>query len=116
MELFRVAPSAVQRSAGIGSVVLLPEVLIKPARNEARHEADALLALLGRLELLPVDAATSRFATILGAIYGLAAVDAIHLATAVLVGADRFITNNAKDFKKSIAEIEIMYPLDLPQP
>ncbi|MCC5953660.1 MAG: hypothetical protein JJU45_16330 [Acidimicrobiia bacterium] len=30
--------------------------------------------------------------------------------------ADRFITNNATDFPKAIAEIQITYPSDLPEP
>jgi len=37
----------------------------------------------------------------------------VHLATAVNVGADRFITNNRRDFPKSIAEIDVTYPADL---
>lgn len=38
----------------------------------------------------------------------------MHLATAVGAGADRFLTNNAADFPKTINEIEITYPDDLP--
>ena len=38
----------------------------------------------------------------------------MHLATAVNAGASRFLTNNSKDFPKSIAEIDIVYPDDLP--
>jgi predicted nucleic acid-binding protein len=40
----------------------------------------------------------------------LRAADAFHLATAVLAGADRFVTNNRRDFGPSITEIEIVYP------
>ena len=58
--------------------------------------------------------ATAELATALGATYGLRATDAVHLAMAVGVGADRFLTNNARDFPKSIAEISITYPADLP--
>jgi hypothetical protein len=32
------------------------------------------------------------------------------------MGANRFITNNSKDFAKSINEIEVTYPADLPGP
>jgi len=32
------------------------------------------------------------------------------------MGARRFITNNSKDFGKSIREIEVTYPVDLPDP
>lgn len=42
--------------------------------------------------------------------------DAVHLATAVISGADRFITNNRRDFPDSIDEIHITYPIDLPDP
>ena len=34
----------------------------------------------------------------------------MHLATAVNAGADRFITNNKRDFPQTIEEIEIVYP------
>ena len=72
---------------------------------------------LGRLDLRPVDAATALLATAaLGASCGLRAADAVHLATAVGAGADRFITNNMTDFPKSIREIDITYPDDLPDP
>jgi predicted nucleic acid-binding protein len=102
--------------AGIGSVLLLTELLSKPLRDNAVEEIDALGALLARLDLRPVDLATAELATSLAAAYGLRAADATHLATAVGAGADRFITNNAKDFSKRIAEIDITYPSDLPLP
>ncbi len=101
--------------AGIGSVLLLPELLTKPLRQQATDELEALGALLGRLELRPVDSATAELATALGSSYNLRAVDAVHLATAVAAGADRFITNNRSDFPRSISEIEVVYPDDLPR-
>ena len=58
----------------------------------------------------------AELAVVLGAAYRLKAADAVHLATAVNAGADRFITNNAKDFKRDIKEIDITYPDDLPVP
>jgi predicted nucleic acid-binding protein len=99
--------------AGIGSLLLLPELLTKPLRDGATQELDALGALLGRLDLRPVDEATAELATALGAAYRLRAADAVHLATAVIAGADRFITNDAADFPKTISEIDITYPIDL---
>ena len=72
--------------------------------------------MLARLDLRPVDLATAELATSLAAAYGLRAADAVHLAAAVGAGADRFITNNDKDFPEHIVEIEITYPLDLPDP
>jgi len=101
------------RVAGIGSVLLLPELLTKPLREGATHELDELGALLGRLDLRPVDEATAELATALGAAYRLRTADAVHLATAVNAGADRFITNNAADFPKTIMEVDVTYPTDL---
>jgi len=100
-------------SAGIGSVLLLPEVLGKPLREGASGDVSALAVLLARLELRPVDRTTADLATALAGRYPLRAADAIHLATAVNVGADRFLTNNRKDFPRSIVEIEITYPESL---
>jgi predicted nucleic acid-binding protein len=100
--------------AGIGSVLLVPELLTKPLRDRADAELADLGALLGRLDLRPADLATAEMATALGARYRLRAADAIHLATAVNAGATRFLTNNSRDFPKSIVEIDITYPADLP--
>jgi hypothetical protein len=44
----------------------------------------------------------------------LRAADSIHLATAVTMGAHRFITNNSKDFGAYIEEIDVTFPADLP--
>jgi predicted nucleic acid-binding protein len=102
--------------AGIGSVLLLPELLAKPLREQAADDLAELGALLARLDLRPTDVATAELATALGASYGLRAADAVHLATAVSAGADRFITNNRSDFPKTIVEIDIAYPDELPEP
>jgi predicted nucleic acid-binding protein len=83
--LFR---SAVPASmAGIGSVLLLPEVLSRPLRDGATAEVRILAALLARLDLRPVDRATAELATALSSRYRLKAADATHLATAVGTGA-----------------------------
>lgn len=100
--------------AGVGSVLLVPEVLTKPLRDGSHAEVDVLGTLLGRLELLPVDAPTAELAAVLGARHGLRAADAVHLATAVQVGADRFLTNNRRDYPRTIDAIDITYPEDLP--
>lgn len=111
--LFRLPGESAGRPAGIGSVLLVPEVLTKPSRTGAHEEFVALSSLLGRVELRPTDHSTAQLAAALGASYGLRAVDAVHLATAVMAGADRFLTNNRSDFPKSITEIEVTYPEDL---
>ena len=99
---------------GVGSVLLLPEVLSKPMRDDPDSaEVKALLGLLGRLDLRPFDAATARLAVALAVAYKLRAADAAHLATAVACGADRFLTNNRRDFPTTIDEISVVYPEDL---
>jgi predicted nucleic acid-binding protein len=74
----------------------------------------ALASLLGRLDLRPLDEPAARLALALAASHGLRAADAAHLATAVASGADRFLTNNRRDFPKTITEIDVVYPSDLP--
>jgi predicted nucleic acid-binding protein len=114
--------AALFRSAGVaavtgaGSVLLLPEVLGKPLRDGAVDEIRILAGLLARLDLRPVDRATAELATALSSRYRLRAADATHLATAVGLGADRFITNNQRDFPKTITEVHVTYPADLPDP
>ncbi|HXA34460.1 MAG TPA: PIN domain-containing protein [Acidimicrobiales bacterium] len=100
--------------AGVGSTLLLPEVLTKPTRDGIDNEVASLTALLARLDLRPVDEAIAALAVALGASYGLRSPDAVHLATAVSAGADRFITNNRRDFPQSIEEVSVTYPTDLP--
>jgi hypothetical protein len=100
----------------IGSVLLVPELLTKAMLDGSDHELSSLTSLLGRIELLPTDRATAELAASLGAIYGLRAADAVHLATAVGAGADRFVTNNKRDFPRSIAEVTVTYPGDLDDP
>lgn len=102
--------------AGLGSLLLLPELLAKPLRERAEDELSELGALLSRLDLRPVDEATAALATALGAAYRLRAADAVHLATAVAAGADRFLTNDKAHFPRSISEIDVTYPEDLPDP
>jgi predicted nucleic acid-binding protein len=100
--------------AGILAGVLLPEVLTKPTGDGSDEEVAALAALLARLDLRPVDEATASIAVAVGASYRLRSADAVHLATAVSAGAERFITNNRRDFPRSIEEVSITYPTDLP--
>lgn len=99
--------------AGIGSLLLVPEVMSKPTRLGRADECDALIELLAQLDLRPLDQVTAGLAAELGATYNLRAVDATHLATAVFADADRFLTNNRRDFPRSIAEIAITYPDEL---
>lgn len=107
-------PPGTHEVAGVGSVLLLPEVLGKPVRDGNSAAVRNLAGLLARLELRPADRATATLATILAARYRLRGADAIHLATAITIGAKRFITNNSRDFPRTITEIDIAYPSDLP--
>lgn len=109
-------PAADDVPTAVGSLLLLPELLAKPLRDGADGEVAALVALLARLELLPVDEALAELAAGLGASYDLRAADAVHLATAVAAGADRFVTNNRRDFPKTIEEIDVTYLDELPSP
>ena len=114
--LFAVPPARESRpQVGVGSALLLPEVLAKPLRDGEADAVKALSALLASLDLRPVDRATARLATILAARYSLRPADAIHLSTAVSMGADRFITNNRRHFSGSIREIAVTFPDDLPE-
>ena len=97
----------------VGSTLLLPELLAKPIRRGDTVELAALTALLSRIALRPLDQPTAEFAVALAASHRLKPPDAVHLATAVLAGADRFITNNRRDFNKAITEIAIVYPDEL---
>ncbi|MCC7077580.1 MAG: type II toxin-antitoxin system VapC family toxin [Acidimicrobiia bacterium] len=108
------ATTATGSVAGVGSVLLIPELLIKPIRDGADTDIEALAALLGRLDLRPADESLAELAAALGAAHRLRAADAVHLATAVAAGADRFITNNSADFSKAITEVEVTYPGELP--
>jgi predicted nucleic acid-binding protein len=97
-------------SAGIGSLLLLPEVLAKPSRDGADDEVAALAGLLSRLDLRPVDPVTAEVATTLAIAHCVRVADAVHLATAVVAGADRFITNNRRDFPADVPDIAVTYP------
>jgi predicted nucleic acid-binding protein len=111
--LFEESGPTVGRAVGVGSLLLLPETRSKPKREGDERSLRTIDRMLDRLELLPVSKTTARIATELASTYRLQATDAVHLATGIEAGADRFITNNRRDFPKSIEEIEITYPEDL---
>ena len=96
----------------IGSILLMPETLTKPTRRGDQADILAVADLLIRIELKPVDEEIASAAVTLGAKYGLRTADAVHLATAVIWGADRFHTNNRKDFGAVTDEIEVIFGVD----
>lgn len=115
--LFSDVPTAEgAQPVGVGSLLLLPELLGKPMRDGRSDEVLRLGVLLSQLDLRPVDRATAQLASGLAASHRLRAADAVHLATAIGAGAERFVTNNRKDFRDTIPGIEIVYPEDLPDP
>lgn len=85
----------------------------QPLREGAEDEVITLGEVIGRLSLVPCSEAIAELAVALSARYGLRAADAVHLATAVDAGADRFITHNARDFTVDITEIAVVRPAEL---
>lgn len=96
----------------IGSILLMPETLTKPTRRGDQADILAVADLLIRIELKPVDEEIASAAVTLGAKYGLRTADAVHLATAVIWGADRFHTNNRRDFGSVTDEIDVIFGVD----
>ncbi len=96
-------------SEHIGSLVLIPETLSKPMRLQDDRELGLVVELLARIDLKPVDLEIATAATEYAAKYGLKAADAIHLATAVVWGAERFHTSNRKDFGPHIDEVDVVW-------
>ena len=94
----------------LGSVVLFSEVIGLPADRVNAVEQLRLIEILGALDLKNVEVETAQLAAVMRAKYRLDTPDALHLATAVLWGAERFHTNNRKDFAQRIDEIEIVFP------
>jgi predicted nucleic acid-binding protein len=94
----------------IGSVVLVSEVFGSPPGRTDGVEKLRLVNILANLDLKAFDYETADLAGSMRAKYRLRTADAIHLATAVLWGAERFHTNNRKDFGQYIDEIEIVFP------
>ena len=96
----------------IGSVILITEVFGRAADVVDAIEEQRLVEILGNLELKGVDRDTAELAATMRSKYRLRTPDAIHLATAVRWGADRFHTNNSNDFDRYFDEIEIVLPQD----
>ncbi len=108
---------ATDRFRVCGSTLLLPETLTKPTADEAVTQLAHLNEFIARLELWPVTDTVGRLAVWMGSTYRLRSMDATHLACAVDGGADVFLTNNRKDFdRKSIGEVDIVFPDELPAP
>ncbi|MFI5428005.1 type II toxin-antitoxin system VapC family toxin [Aeromicrobium sp. UC242_57] len=92
--------------SGVGSTLILSEAL---ALGPATPSALRVHELIASLQLVPVDARIATIGAALRAKYHLKTPDALHLATAIAVGADRFVTGNRRDFDR-IGEIDIVHP------
>lgn len=92
----------------IGSVILVSEVFAAPDGRINEAERQRLINLIAALDLKDVDHEVADLAGTLRTKYRLKTPDALHLATAVLWGAERFHTNNSRDFGQPIDEIEIV--------
>lgn len=99
-----------EAGARLGSNLLVLEVLMKPMRAGTAEEVESLVQLLSTFDLKQPDDELVDAALGFSVKYGLKAADAIHLATAVVWGAERFHTNNRKDFGPHITEIEVVHP------
>jgi predicted nucleic acid-binding protein len=106
----RLVDAATALDEVIGSVVLVSEVFAAPVGVINESERQRLINIVAALGLRDVDYEVADLAGTLRTKYRLKTPDALHLATAVLWGADRFHTNNRKDFGQPIDEIEIVFP------
>ncbi|MDD9348084.1 PIN domain-containing protein [Mumia sp.] len=93
---------------GIGSTLLVTEALT--VADDRRDERLRMIAILGRLALLPVTQDVAVVAAALKLRHRLKTPDALHLATAITAGADQFVTINRRDFGSRITEIDIVHP------
>jgi predicted nucleic acid-binding protein len=106
----RLVSAAAASGDVIGSVVLVSEVFAAPMGVIDETELERLISIIAALDLKDVDYEVADLAGTLRTKYRLKTQDALHLATAVLWGADRFHTNNRKDFGQHFDEIEIVFP------
>lgn len=106
----RLVSAAAASGDVIGSVVLVSEVFAAPMGVIDETELERLISIIAALDLKDVNYEVADLAGTLRTKYRLKTPDALHLATAVLWGADRFHTNNRKDFGQHFDEIEIVFP------
>lgn len=109
--------SSLRREEALGSVILIPELLTKPTRLRVEGEVNNLRYALAQIRLIELSREIASDAVQIGGDYRLKLADAVHLATAIHAGADRFLTNNSRDFNPAtIREIEIVFPSQLTGP
>jgi predicted nucleic acid-binding protein len=101
------------RLSAVASVLVLHEILAGVHKaghsDEAPRYRDLLLAF-PNLEFLPYDAHAASISADLRARYALRTPDAVHLATAIVAGADAFVTNDAA--LRRVREIRVKLPVE----
>lgn len=94
---------------GVSSFLTLIEVLVKPIKNEATdivaQYKEALLE--GQIKLHPIGEEIAKKAAEIRAKYGFRTPDAIQVSTAIHVGAEVFVTNDAQ--LRRVTEIKVLY-------
>ena len=99
---------------GKTSVITRLEILVNPERKGNKLMVDRYKMVLERfphLEVVAVDAPVTDLAAIISAKYGVRTPDAIQLASAILKGAQAFVTND--ESLKRVSEIEILNIKDI---
>jgi predicted nucleic acid-binding protein len=93
----------------VTSVLTLMEVLVVPKREgqeQLCHRYRELFASFPRLTVLSIDPAIAEVASDLRATYTLRTPDALHLATAIVAGAEAFVTEDRR--LSSISAIRVI--------
>lgn len=96
--------------AAVSSVITLTEVLNQPIKagdKRLEQEYRDILVNSGGYQLVPVTVQIAEKAADLRARYGLRTPDALHVASALYVGCDAFLTNDAS--LKRVAELPILF-------
>jgi PIN domain len=110
--LFGDDPAAPTAPPGMASVLVVAE-LAMPLRTCNERAIAELRTLLRSIELRAVTDTTVDLATALAAKYDVGALPAVHLATAIVGNADRFITKTGRGFPRTADEISIVTLADL---
>ena len=91
------------------SVLTLLEVLVLPLRMkqaDLARQYEELISGSANLQVIPADKEIAKKAAELRAVYGFRTPDAIQVASAISIGADVFLTNDAQ--LKRVTEIDVI--------
>jgi predicted nucleic acid-binding protein len=93
---------------GVGSTVLLAEVLVRSGGDPVREAP--YRDLLAMLRIEPVSLTVSERAAVLRRAYRFSTPDALHLATALMAGCEAFATSDETHFPRAAGEVRILVP------